>query len=687
MSNFDYSRFEPVLLAPTTTSHTTRWVLFSLLLLVLTVVTLDGIFVAMLYNEKPPPNLDGPSSELLYMQLWGKETTALPPHFMVQDSVDKMRSYSIYFLYDTYPKLSEVPEATNLALQWPPRRGSRYRIAAYPFVQTSKDPLPIAILKGIFKMTNKYADQATPPAWYVSVYDETDWTKDNIFMPPVAPNSKDTATTHLCCRCSSIFGAFQWVEVTRTCYPVSKDSYPLCDDGGQWYYHAPGSGVWYNLGNCVVRYNKIDAAVYCMALLGVASEIRQNNVSLKGVFQDKGLQGPDVLLPLDGQAAQIYKSILDTSGCTLDAYAGKKTWPEFWNTAKAHFSARLKQHLGDKSFVRSMSKLIKDARAKDADSLQLAGFLPFQAFYVKKDGPLFGYVAFLSSIAGMLGAAVAFLITLPASIFGQCNVLLPLLLLAASGAGGWLMWQYGLDAFVSSQGVNMIARGLELYSVSPEDVVDFCVEPTVGSQDTERQQFFSGLPSSWIADMSIELFSSMLGFDVVVMHTQPNKSGTYLVEMCDVTKIKTSFGLSPGQPTWWKGGTCGGEDITGFECADCPAPGARESMLTSRGGLCFNQLFPTFQSNYMTMNWQQEPNGPMAAEDPPLGLGQFPSQGIFSETDKSKMTTWLQRYNASSCICRESKDALCIGCEGTVSDVLCNWSQRGNLSPTSAPGS
>ena len=38
-------------------------------------------------------------------------------------------------------------------------------------------------------------------------------------------------------------------------------------------------------------------------------------------------------------------------------------------------------------------------------------------------------------------------------------------------------------------------------------------------------------------------------------------------------------------------------------------------------------------------------------------------------------------------ICRESKDALCIGCEGTVSDVLCNWSQRGNLSPTSAPGS
>jgi hypothetical protein len=682
MSDLDFSRFDPILLTEKK-SHTPRWALISLFIIALTVVVLDGVFVAMLYNEKPPSNLDGPSSEERYMQLWGARTKALPPHFTVQASVDDMRNYAIYFLYDSYPKLSEVPEATNLALQWPPRRGSRYRIAAYPFVQTSQDPLPIAILKGIFKMTNKYADQATPPAWYVSVYDETDWTKDNIFMPPgVAPGSKDSATTHLCCRSSKIFGPFQWVEVTRTCYPVSKDSYPLCDDGGQWYYHAPGSGVWYNLGNCVVRYNKIDAAIYCMALLGVQSEIKNSGITLESVFKGPLSDGPSVLLLLDDNAAQIYEGTLDTPGCTLDAYSGKTTWSDFWSTAKAQFAARLKQHLGDKSFVRSMSKLIKDARAKDADSLQLAGFLPFQAFHVKKNGPLAGYVAFLSAIAGVLGAAVALLITLPASLFGQCNVLLPLLLLAAGGAGGWFIWQYGLDAFVSSQGVNMIARGLELYSVSPEDVVDFCVEPTVGAADTEKQQFFSGLPSSWIADMSIELFSSMLGFDVVVMHTQPNKSGTYLVEMCDVTKIKTSFGPTPGQPAWWKGGTCGGEDITGFACSSCPSENARSSLLGSRGGLCFNQLIPNFNSNYMTMNWRQEPNGPTAAGKPPLR--RFPIKGNFSSSDRNDMTSWLHSFNASSCVCRESKDALCIGCEGTVSDLLCNWAQRGNLAPTSA---
>jgi hypothetical protein len=615
------------------------------------------------------------------MQLWGPATTAMPPHFTAQDSVEKMRSYSIYFLYDTYPKLSEVPEATNLALQWPPSRGSRYRIAAYPFVQTSKDSLPIAILKSIYKMTNKYADQATPPAWYISVYDETDWTKANIFMPSVVAGSKDSATTHLCCRSSAIFGAFQWVEVTRTCYPVSKDSYPLCDDGGQWYYHAPGSGVWYNLGNCVVRYNKIDAAIYCMALMGVAHVCAKGTTSYDAVFGT--LSGyPQVLLASDDSAAKIYAATLDTPGCTLEDYDDKKTWPDFWSTAKAHFAARLKQHVGEKSFVRSLSKLIRDARASDAQSLQIAGFLPFQAFHVKKGAPLQGYVAFLSLVAGVLGLAVAFLVTLPASFFGTSSALLPLFLLVVGGAGGWFVWQYGLDAFVSSQGVNMLARGLELYSASPEEVVDLCVEPTVGAKDAEKQQFFSGLSSSWIADMSIELFSSMLGFDVVVMHTQPNKSGTYLVEMCDVTKIKTTFGLSPAQPAWWKGGTCGGEDVTGFACGDCPAPNARTSKLTSRGGLCFNQLLsdPSFQSNYMTMNWQS--GGAPAADTPPLK--NFPTNGIFNSDDENAMMTWLKKYNASRCICRESKDALCIGCEGTVSDVLCNWAQRGSLAPTSA---
>ena len=234
MTDLDYGRLEPLIWMPPASSRTGRWVLVSLLVIVLTIAVVDAIFLVGLYRERPPPNVDGPSSEVVYMQLWGPETTAMPPHFTAQDSVEKMRSYSIYFLYDTYPKLSEVPEATNLALQWPPSRGSRYRIAAYPFVQTSKDSLPVAILKSIYKMTNKYADQATPPAWYISVYDETDWTKANIFMPSVVSGSKDSATTHLCCRSSAIFGAFQWVEVTRTCYPVSKDSYPLCDDGGQW---------------------------------------------------------------------------------------------------------------------------------------------------------------------------------------------------------------------------------------------------------------------------------------------------------------------------------------------------------------------------------------------------------------------------------------------------------------------
>ena len=678
------------------TKHNLRWLLISLLIVFTLEVLMVGAGLVMVYTEKPPANLDVPSGEKAYMMLWGSQTTSLPDHFTVQDTVAKMRSYAIYFLWDTYPKLEEVAEAENLALKWPPVRGTRYRLSAYPFVQASNDFLPIAILKAAFKMTNKYADQATPPAWYVSVYDEKDWTRENIFMPDsvfqLAQGSKDSATTHMTRRCSDIFGPYKWVEVVRTCYPVTKDSYPLCDDGGQWYYHAPGSGTWYNVGNCVVRYNKIDAAVYCMALMGVASQSPSKQDLLK-IFD--GLGGdPPVLLPGPPDKdtyAKVYATIMNTPGCTLADYADKTHWSEFWTVAKSHFVKRLKNNLGEKSFVKSLSKLIKDAKVKDAKSLELEGFLPFQAFYSKDGAPLKGYMAFLASIAGLIGLSLAFLITLPACLFGSCSFLLPMFMLALVCGAGYAWWEYGLDAFISSQGGNMISRGLDLYSVLPEDVVDFCVEPTIGAQDPAKQQFFSGLPSSWIADMSIEIFSSMLGFDVVIMHTQPNKSGTYLVEMCDVTKIKLDFGLSP-QPVWWKGGTCGDEDVSDdFSCNNCPFKNARgdgkviseSAPLSSRGGLCFKNLgISGFDNNYMTMNWTNAGDeslfkGPAADS---TMITSFPPNGNFTSTDKSNMKSWLQNYNATSCNCRESKDAMCVGCEGKISDLLCNWSQRASFS-------
>jgi hypothetical protein len=693
MDQYQYNPYQaPLLLqmSPPLTKHNLRWLLISLLIVFTLEVVLVGAGLAVVYTEKPPANLDVPSGEKAYMMLWGSQTTSLPDHFTVQDTVAKMRSYAIYFLWDTYPKLEEVAESENLALKWPPLRGTRYRLAAYPFVQASNDFLPISILKAAFKMTNKYADQATPPAWYISVYDEKDWTRENIFMPDsvfqLAPGTKDSSTTHMTRRCSDIFGPYKWVEVVRTCYPVTKDSYPLCDDGGQWYYHAPGSGTWYNVGNCVVRYNKIDAAVYCMALVGVSSQ-RSSALPLDKIFD--GLDGyPPVLLqgPPDKDAyANVYATIMNTPGCTLADYAGKTQWSEFWAVAKAHFVKRLKNNLGEKSFVKSLSKLIKDAKAKDAKSLNLEGFLPFQAFYSKDGAPLKGYLAFLASIAGVLGLSLAFLITLPASLFGQCSFLLPMFILALVCGGGFAWWEYGLDAFISSQGGNMISRGLDLYSVSPEDVIDFCVEPTIGAQDPEKQQFFSGLPSSWIADMSIEIFSSMLGFDVVIMHSQPNKSGTYLVEMCDVTKIKLDFGLST-QPVWWKGGTCGDEDVSDdFSCENCPFKEARGNgqPLFSRGGLCFKNLqIKGFENNYMTMNWTRVGDGGRwegPAADSTI-FTSFPQDGNFIDQDKRNMQDWLNNYNATVCDCRESKDAMCVGCEGKISDVLCNWSQRASLS-------
>lgn len=664
-----YSTASPVFLLNASNASAGYSVLIASLLVVLFAVAGAGGGQAILFFVKPPANIGPPVDETFYAQkVW--TTPELPPHFVASDDLAAMQKYMLYFLWDVYPRLEQVKEAGNLALQWPPPRGTRYRLAAYPFVHTGNDIVPVAVAKSILKMVNKYEDQATPPAWYISVYDAEDWTRKNIFLPSLADN------THMSCRCSSIFQPFKWIEVTRTCYPVTDNSYPLCDDGGQWYYHAPGSGVWYNLGRCLVRYNKFDAAVYCMALMGVVYAAFTQKQDDQTSFVTKVLpkEFPMTLLTLKKDLADsyatVYANLVKVPNVSLTEYQNFQNWNDFWNLAKAHFTKRVESYQGETSFVRALMKLIKDAKSTNAKDLNLDGFLPFQAFHVTEGRPHLGFLALFSVIGGVLGLLVAVLF-----LFVKGNLVVPLVLLAAVGAGLWFGWREGLEAFVRAQGVYMLSEGLNLYNVTAADVVDICVEPVEnGASASEKQQFFSGLPSSWIADMSIEIFASMLGFDTVVMHSQPNKGGSYLVEIVDVTKIKMDFGSSPaeGDPKWWAGGTCGEEptSLGAFSCQDCPYKGAHGEI---RGGLCLNETTKATQAidNYYTLQWKNT-DGLVAAD----------TQSPVTHPSSADMNTWLTQFAATKCECREVQDAMCLGCMGFISDHVCNWSvPSSSLSP------
>ncbi len=60
---------------------------------------------------------------------------------------------------------------------------------------------------------------------------------------------------------NNFFKPYQNIEVIHACYPPPGEKFPNCDDGGWWAYLSVGSGMFWNTGNCIVSKNKISLLV------------------------------------------------------------------------------------------------------------------------------------------------------------------------------------------------------------------------------------------------------------------------------------------------------------------------------------------------------------------------------------------------------------------------------------------
>ena len=175
---------------------------------------------------------------------------------------DTIQDKNLDWLWNTAPSsmLDKIPIAQNLSFVWPPPKGSRYRLTAFPYPDTGDSSFQVVkFAKGMSSLLDNTAGQVTFPGWQISIYDplEPNYNSWQAFLTK-GINKTGISTTSV------------YVEVTHACYAPPNYTYPTCDDGGYWLYGTVGSGVFWKTsgtkengdeksGQYLICNNKIDA--------------------------------------------------------------------------------------------------------------------------------------------------------------------------------------------------------------------------------------------------------------------------------------------------------------------------------------------------------------------------------------------------------------------------------------------
>jgi len=480
--------------------------------------------------------------------------------------------YQASFVWDTCPQavLDAVPAARNLQFFWPPRQGERYRLAAYPFGSKSSGSFVVDVLKGVLALVNTYEDQGTFPGWIVSVYDSACWCDANPFLE--AADAKALASSSPV-RSNGSFAPFRWVEVLRGCYALPDVGYPLCDDGGHWFYHLPGAGSWYNVGNVLVRYNKLDAVAFLMAQFAhVCGQVVVTNPPdtwrLVTNLSNSGKQN----------IRNLYRSVLQMDVAALGS--GSVEWESVWASAKQQLAARLDTLKGDVDIFKEIQSVL---RKKNETADQGLPVIAYREFAGHSSAAAQAAVDVTVALLGAAAAsAVATLVALPMVLAGSASPLTLLALLGAAVGTALAFWYLQIRNLLRGLGWTTLGGALQRHGVDAARALDLLVDPKA-SDDRTLLQAFSGLAQIQVFDAAIELFASVLGYDCVVMHTQPNKSGTFTAEMVDVTNVLVQD--DSGKTAPWAGGLCG--DKTSPVPCDKHWPEEAATSGLSRGGLCW----------------------------------------------------------------------------------------------------
>ena len=396
---------------------------------------------------------------------------------------------------------------------------------------------------------------------------------------------------------NGFFRPYQYIEVLHACYPPPGAKYPLCDDGGWWLYYAAGSGVFWNTGKCIISNNKLSCLydIYkCSTRL--RREIQMYNDRVSTVDQ-KPL--PDIL----------GYSIADLTRKFEGKGGGKSIMLAIFTIVQS-----LNKHSKPPAMIG-----FKNLTPSDNGGNAWTRFIMLTFFILYLIAVIM--IQFFINIRGkswqvISGLTVVCLILIASMYYYFLYVVFEDFFRGL----GWMTLDMALDQ-----------SGMNLY--------EFVSEAVTGNQ---KNPMCNSLAMVQFLDLDLEAFVHYMGYDSFILTSQPNKTGTWEVEICDLRRYDPDKkGIAED------GGVCntlsepGNNKIKIIEMKD---------ELKDRIDICSNKILPRFFDLYPDLETPyQLMTGPIVFDKlgPPFYRPTKP------------------------CDCQEYENRLCTSCSGTLSGKLC----------------
>ena len=392
-----------------------------------------------------------------------------------QNASQLVNVQDLNFLWNNIPPdvESQVPIAYNLSFVWPPEKGSRAKLTAFPYPKGGGEGWLINFIEGMASLLDNTADQVTFPGWLVSIYDPKDpnsnnygkWLNDQLpWDEKKGPGGQPSPS-----------GVY--MEVTHACYAPPKYKYPTCDDGGYWLYLTAGSGVFWTSGNkCLVANNKIDAMF----------KLLETEIGMKFLANTK------------------YKTPLD------------------------YLVGQLQGTGGGLSLIHAMRQVI-DAMQKNTQIPTITAFRSME-----KSSSFTPWIVWItySVFVGIASVAmfIYFIISIVKSAKGERSVWITVAItfgVAILIFGLLMIWYFIIsEGMLRGFGYMTLDMGLKISGLS---LADFITAARSG-----KNMLANSLAMVQNFDFHLEELASGQGLDSIIFHAQPNKSGSWSVEIIDV---------------------------------------------------------------------------------------------------------------------------------------------------------